>query len=163
EGASGRASGCGSTGPLTGSFDGASFQPVAWRAVTLYWTSTEKDALLVTLRDHLVDCSPAGGVPTATWMEVNITIPKPSQAPGVYSLDPSIGGSSDLPVVGAGRYVYLPSGGISNALFVGIAGTLCVTAIDATHVAGRLEVHQEKVDLGGEFAVDICPPSDGGI
>ena len=164
-GASGSGSGtdCPTAGPLTGSFDGEAFQPTAIRGIPMFWVESPSDTVMITARDHPLDCTSSGGLPTETWMEINIIIPKPVQAAGVHALDDSLSSDQGLPIVGAGRYVRLAEGGVSNHLFSGITGTLCISAIDASHVAGRLEVHESKVELTGEFDAEICTPADGGL
>jgi len=160
---SGAASGCPTAAPLTGSFDGEIFSPTATNARVMYWAISQTDAVLVTASDHALDCTPSGGLPPETWMEIDIRIPKPSQKVAVFDLDPSLGADGDRPGVGAGRYVYLPEGGISNHIVAGISGTLCLSAFDDAHVAGRIEVHEEKVQLSGEFQADVCAvPADAG-
>src|SRR5262245_45615067 len=71
---SGSGSQCASAEPLTGSFDGEAFQPTAIRAIPMYWVSGAPDTLLVTARDHPLDCTSTGGLPGETWMEINIQI-----------------------------------------------------------------------------------------
>ncbi|MBS1121948.1 MAG: hypothetical protein H6Q90_4176 [Deltaproteobacteria bacterium] len=111
------------------------------------------DTLLVRLRDHPIECSETGGTPQDDFLQLDLFIPKPVQADGVWSLTVGNDGPSSTAI-----RVSHPDTGVLTQQTSGTEGLLCLTVIDDAHVVGTLEMDLEFVTVHGAFEADICTP-----
>ena len=157
EGASG-----GGSGPLSGTIDDFPFVVAYARA-----TFQQQGRLWVTLRNDAVDCDGEPPVGEGRRLEVDITLPPATQAPGLYELAPAFSIDDTHPSVGAAWYLKQPDGTIQQS-GIGLGpddGSLTIDTFGPTSVSGHLTANSKgthQVHIGGTFEAPICAPPDAG-